>query len=403
VIIDFGAARDFQARHSRSITAIATAGYAPPEQYGVGDGQQGPWSDLYALGAIAYWMVSGVPPADSLRRLRKDPLVPAVVTGAGSYDANFLRTIDWMLKIDEEDRPVSVAQVRKALRGPRITEPDSEFGRAVLDQKSKAAPANDDLSQISGKSRSASSRIRNAAVAVGLMLFVGFGAVSYSFFTLQEKQSTPQAAKKQQSSQLAEGQSPSARIVPSSTPTSMTDQINSDAPKTPPHKIKTIAIRKGSDIDAPGAPLLSENKQQWSDAIDQQAVRDAHYIKTFPVRSDPANNGSASPGVNALQLISPDVAKSMASSSEDATRRGLLVWVASQRNEADARAAFRVLQEKFPTLLGSHPVVIKRIDLGGEKGVFYRGLVGPFVTSDEASQFCRNLVAAGGNCFIPQG
>lgn len=44
VIIDFGAARDFQGRHSRSITAIATAGYAPPEQYGVG-GQQGPWSD----------------------------------------------------------------------------------------------------------------------------------------------------------------------------------------------------------------------------------------------------------------------------------------------------------------------------------------------------------------------
>ncbi len=119
VLIDFGAARDFKGRRSRSITAIATPGYSPPEQYGVG-GQQGPWTDFYALGAILYRAVAGHPPIDSLRRLRKDGLTPAETVAKGRYDAKLLRTIDWMLKVDEAERPSSVAQVREALGGGAI-------------------------------------------------------------------------------------------------------------------------------------------------------------------------------------------------------------------------------------------------------------------------------------------
>jgi serine/threonine protein kinase len=114
VLIDFGAARDFQSRNSRSVTAIATAGYSPPEQ-SIG-GQQGPWTDLYALGAIAYRIVSGTTPPDSLRRLRKDPLVPASSLDV-EYDPAILRTIDWMLKIEESERPISVDAVRDSLGG----------------------------------------------------------------------------------------------------------------------------------------------------------------------------------------------------------------------------------------------------------------------------------------------
>jgi SPOR domain len=78
---------------------------------------------------------------------------------------------------------------------------------------------------------------------------------------------------------------------------------------------------------------------------------------------------------------------------------GYLVQVSSQRNEADAQASYRALQGKYPKVLGSRSPLIKRADLG-DKGVYYRALVGPFGTPDEASQFCGSLKTAGGQCVV---
>ena len=78
---------------------------------------------------------------------------------------------------------------------------------------------------------------------------------------------------------------------------------------------------------------------------------------------------------------------------------GYVVQVSSQRNEADAQASFRVLQGKFPSVLGSRAPLIKRADLGA-KGVYYRAMVGPFGSSEEASHFCGNLKSAGGQCVV---
>jgi WD40 repeat protein len=119
VLIDFGAARDFRSRHSRSVTTIVAPGYAPPEQYGIG-GQAGPWSDLYALGATAYRCVTGEAPPEALRRLRKDPFVSAVTAATGRYDESLLRLIDRMLSVDEVDRPQSAAEVKAALRSRSV-------------------------------------------------------------------------------------------------------------------------------------------------------------------------------------------------------------------------------------------------------------------------------------------
>lgn len=81
-----------------------------------------------------------------------------------------------------------------------------------------------------------------------------------------------------------------------------------------------------------------------------------------------------------------------------ASTGGYLVQVSSQRNEADARASFRHLQGKFP-VLGSRAPLIKRADLGA-KGVYYRAMVGPFGSSEEASRFCGSLKSAGGQCVV---
>jgi cell division septation protein DedD len=78
---------------------------------------------------------------------------------------------------------------------------------------------------------------------------------------------------------------------------------------------------------------------------------------------------------------------------------GYLVQVSSQKNEADAQASYRTLQSKFPAVLGSRAPLIKRADLG-DKGVYYRAMVGPFGSPDEASQFCGSLKTAGGQCVV---
>lgn len=77
---------------------------------------------------------------------------------------------------------------------------------------------------------------------------------------------------------------------------------------------------------------------------------------------------------------------------------GYAVQVSSQRSEAEAQAAFRSLQSKYPDQLGNKQPVIRKVELG-EKGTFYRALV-PLATGNEATQLCSSLKAAGGSCLI---
>jgi hypothetical protein len=75
------------------------------------------------------------------------------------------------------------------------------------------------------------------------------------------------------------------------------------------------------------------------------------------------------------------------------------VQVTSQRSEADAEAAFRALQGKYPQQLGGRKAMIRRVDLG-PKGIYFRALVGPLASDEQAIALCSSLKAAGGNCII---
>jgi hypothetical protein len=78
---------------------------------------------------------------------------------------------------------------------------------------------------------------------------------------------------------------------------------------------------------------------------------------------------------------------------------GYAVQISSQRSEADAQAAFRGLQAKYPNILGGRQVSIHKVELGA-KGTYYRAMVGPFADANEATQLCNGLKAAGGQCLI---
>jgi cell division septation protein DedD len=78
---------------------------------------------------------------------------------------------------------------------------------------------------------------------------------------------------------------------------------------------------------------------------------------------------------------------------------GYSVQLSSQRSESEAQASFRALQTKFPALLSARQPVIRRADLG-DKGIYFRTLVGPFTSQDEATGFCGSLKSAGGQCVV---
>jgi SPOR domain len=83
----------------------------------------------------------------------------------------------------------------------------------------------------------------------------------------------------------------------------------------------------------------------------------------------------------------------------DASSDAGYVQVASERSAADAHAVFRTLQAKFPNQLGGRQPIVRRTEIGAE-GIYYRTMVGPFVSMEEAAGVCSTLKAAGGHCLV---
>ena len=117
VLLDFGAARYTLDSSLRNINMVITPGYAAFEQYQTEKDTQGPWTDIYGLGAILYHTISGKPPIEATERediislhKKADPLVPATQIGHKRYSKHLLLGIEAALKVYQKDRPENVEQ-----------------------------------------------------------------------------------------------------------------------------------------------------------------------------------------------------------------------------------------------------------------------------------------------------
>ena len=139
VLLDFGAARQAIGAKSRSVTSIVTPGYAPIEQYS-SRGDQGPWTDIYALGGMCYRALTGQVPDDATDRVRNDPLIPVAERCAGRVSSAFLSAIDMALSVDEGDRPQSVGAWREAMEA-EAAEAADDLAEAQKDEVDDATIA----------------------------------------------------------------------------------------------------------------------------------------------------------------------------------------------------------------------------------------------------------------------
>jgi serine/threonine protein kinase len=158
VLLDFGSARQALGVETRTLTTLVSPGYAPFEQYNAtrDSDKQGPWTDIYALGATIYRGFSGKSPVDALTRAnaklegKDDVLEPATELGKGTFSHEFLTAVDWSLEFSPEERPQSVADWRAMLPQPEElpTHMMSEgyTARAHTIQSPPAAPASPTIS-----------------------------------------------------------------------------------------------------------------------------------------------------------------------------------------------------------------------------------------------------------------
>lgn len=143
VLIDFGAARQAVGQQSRSVTAVLTPGYAPFEQYST-RGRQGPWTDIYALGAVAYVTLTGRVPDEAPDRMADDGLPSVSEMSAVPLSAPLTSAIEAALSVRSEDRPQSLSEWRSMLDEPApvesaVSAPPRPSRRARFDVTEKAS------------------------------------------------------------------------------------------------------------------------------------------------------------------------------------------------------------------------------------------------------------------------
>lgn len=132
-LLDFGAARSTQMNKTMSV--ILKNGFAPHEQYAA-DIKQGPWTDVYAMGATLYYCTTGQMPPDSISRIYSDKLIPPTALGA-SLSAKAEEAILKALAVRPEDRFQSMAEFIGALDNAttnydgRPIEPKAQLNKTI--------------------------------------------------------------------------------------------------------------------------------------------------------------------------------------------------------------------------------------------------------------------------------
>ncbi|MCR5597823.1 MAG: protein kinase [Lachnospiraceae bacterium] len=135
-LLDFGAARYSLGDKSRSLDVVLKHGFAPKEQY-TRRGKQGPFTDIYALGATFYFALTGKRPPDSIDRIEEDELIPPSRLGARISPAAE-EAILMAMNVQPQERFQSMKAFKNAML---ISKEEAEKARTEIPQVRQSVPA----------------------------------------------------------------------------------------------------------------------------------------------------------------------------------------------------------------------------------------------------------------------
>jgi len=136
-LLDFGAARDFTQAGAKSMSVMLKPGFAPEEQYRT-KGEQGPWTDIYALCATMYRCITGITPDESVERVRRDTVMPPSAIGI-NIDPRNESALMMGMAVLQGKRFQSIPAIYAAMYGVPI--PNSSTPAPAPQQPSPQQPA----------------------------------------------------------------------------------------------------------------------------------------------------------------------------------------------------------------------------------------------------------------------
>ena len=260
VLLDFGSARHALGR-VRTVTILVAPGYAPFEQYYSTGENQGPWTDIYGIGATCYRAIAGVPPMDAIARSKgilgstRELLVPARNIGQGRYSETLLKAIDHALEFAERDRPQSIAEWRKELASSSA--PANRAGATAIAQSGAGLIAGE-VSRPRERSLA-----RTVALGTALVIVAAAAGGTGAYMVLRDKAER----ERQEAERAAAKAQAEARLLAAK---KVADERTAE-------EAKRVALRKAAEEKAvePGPALAPLEKKSAARANAENAKRAA--------------------------------------------------------------------------------------------------------------------------------
>ena len=305
-------------------------------------------------------------------------------------------------------------------RSTCATETAPECGYEIGDEDNNACNTNEDYTDV--QSRYSRSSIVLVLAVLGLAILGGAG--TFGFRAIIGGPVPPTPAPARVSSAVTEAKNATKTNQAGTTTTGSSERpVSREEEAGKPRVIRTIPItpdegwRGGAAALAPADVVQMASDQAmpgavvWPPPPAMVAPTAPTAAATIPARpavilSEPKNihtgtnraeqSGAPPSSAAPIALGNPN---SAAPEAPSVSAGGYTVQVTSERSESNAQAALQTLQVKYPNQLRGRQPIIRRFDLGA-KGIYYRVLVGPFASADEAAGLCSRLKAAGGNCIV---